>query len=228
MSFCKFFSKCCSASASDDYIAPELNYEQVVENIFCSSNDNLYFSNIPPDETAIHLRLSKDDETNYNLNTGWKFHIGVHSSDIPRAWNIIKDILMEYRIFHAKCMLQDSANYEQTRMDGQGREITIYAFNEPDDRNNWFELVHAIEEALKSQNVRAVANSSACDPLPNCHYISYRCDQGEDGTQYLNHEDAIAEAKNNENQVYNPYNKPMPTFLTNLTQILSSEELTIR
>lgn len=233
MCFCGLFSNCCNSNA-DDNSSSELNYSQVIgSSDGCYSSDNRYFSD--SDDKAIHLRFMTEDESppTYGLSVGWKLHIGIYYEDIPRAWNIIKDILMCHQIFHAKCMLENTAYQAQTEeTGGQGREITIYAFNEPSNRNDWRELVEKIQDALARKDIRGVSPSPACKPFPRYQYISYRCDQGEDDSKYLKHGDAIAiaaakEEEEEESYAYNPYNRHLPAFLYNLLNTSSLKGLSM-
>ncbi len=237
MSFGGFFRKwcCCCCSRNDGDVHEfgadvssskytELNYENVISVDSIRSKDGLYASYIA--DNCIHLGSTIEElSESHKARHGWKLHIGVDSQDIPKAWNIIKDILIRYHIFHAKCMLQKTAFQEQNKDNGQGREITIYAFNEPAERNNWDDLLHELDRAIDINHIQEVRPSPACAQLSGYQHISCRCDQGKEDNEYLSHKDAIKLAASSEYETYNPYNRTPPTFLSDLIKTLSPGSL---
>ncbi len=227
MSFGGFFSKwccCCGARNVDGNAYPEFNYENIIAIGSFENKSMSYGSNIADD--FIHVGLTIEEISNsQKRRLGWKLHIGVYYKDIPRAWNIIKDILIRYNIFHAKGMLKDTALREQSKKRGHGREITIYAFNEPPDRDNWNDFLQELDVALKNNNIQKVNPSPACAPLSGYRYISCRCDQGEEDNDYLGYERAIEIAEGSEKEAYNPYGRKPPKFLENLIEFVSPRSL---
>lgn len=104
----------------------------MVEHDVHFSGDSRYM--LRSDHKFIHLQQVVENQStpiNSTLEYGWKLHIGVHWEDIPLAWNLIKNTIMDHNLYHAKFMLKETAQQEQIseteqiEVSGQGREITI-------------------------------------------------------------------------------------------------------
>ncbi len=231
MSFGGFFKKwrcCCSTKEHDSYESDSeeelssdnyagLNYENIINAVTCNSDDDLYVGYLS--FGCIYLGLkAKEILESYKVKFGWKLHIGIHYEDIPKAWTVLKDILIHHEIFQSKYMLQENARKAQTDPNGHGREITIYTFNEPEERNDWNELIRKIEDRLEKIGIRDIETSPACVQLRDCKYISCRCDQGKRDDEYLAYDRAIKKAAKLGTEAYNPHNRKPPVFLEGLIE----------
>jgi hypothetical protein len=194
-----------------------------------------YFNIIEKDLKLLRTLTEMDVENNPNscFLVGWKFHLNIYWEDIARTWDIVKDIVIHYNIIQTKTLRQNTLRALQERSDGeQGREITIYAFKEPDNQP-WIYIIQLIEQGLASAGIRSVQRSPACRLLPNCQFVSYRCDRKggisdevcKNPNQafkeaYIEYDEAIELAREHRDETHNPYGLAIPPFLSQLIQQL--------
>ncbi len=176
------------------------------------------------------------------LRVGWKFHIAVDFRDIEKAWDAIKDIVMEENIMETKMIPKHYL--KRMSQEELGREITIYAYRE-DDSMDWWPLITKIEAALDAAGVRQGRLCPATLAIPGCKYFSYRCEQRPVPVQYnymtprefytsrsisincMYIDIVMAQIIAQENGTHpaNPYDFPVPEFIMRLLNRVEPEIL---
>ena len=123
---------------------------------------------------------------------GWKFHIAVDDTNpenLSKAWNIVKDILIEYRIAQAKVIKPGVSFAKDTTQ--YGKQITIYYYFNPAPQRDWDKILNEIDNQLFKADIRPVhpdmkKRFSPTDrPITNSRYISYRNDLSKDSESVL-------------------------------------------
>jgi len=106
---------------------------------------------------------------------GWKFHISLDEDpeNLKKAWNIIKDILIDYRVASAKILKKDA----ELDFISQGKEITIYACADPQKSlKEWQKILTRITEEFVANNIKPGYRCYGDDIVPGSSYITYRND----------------------------------------------------
>ncbi len=121
---------------------------------------------------------------------GWKAHIGVDDSDrngrvmgsdgneilysenLEKAWNIVKNIAIKYRILSLKVIKPEKTLIKNPQQ--CGKQITIYCVFQMDLA--WETIFTEIENELVKNNVKPAPLSPGDKPLLGSAYISYRND----------------------------------------------------
>jgi len=86
---------------------------------------------------------------------GWKFQISINHNQLEQSWNLIVEILVEFKLSTVKTLKRKYLNH----LEGSecGKEITIYCCYEP--RKSWEDILTKIELILLHNNIKP--NSSA-------------------------------------------------------------------
>lgn len=136
---------------------------------------------------------------------GWKFHISIddaindnsddvkngYSNNLARGWNIVKDVLVKYEIYHAKAV-KPGCNFSTDLDKAQhGKQITTYQNLDAraDNPIFWGMVLAEIESALIAAKVKPCRNnvlnkdlkipsSNNPDSAGNSQYCSCRNDFG--------------------------------------------------
>lgn len=113
----------------------------------------------------------------------WKFHLSVAEGDVPRAWDIVADMILQRDAnVAAKVAKPDTTAAFADPANGQsGKMITIYA---RDDQNPAFykEMIHDIEDAFRKEWIASgppVQGDRAVDGSLFAYYRSDRDGKGE-------------------------------------------------
>ncbi len=123
---------------------------------------------------------------------GWKLHIAVDDTNpenLSRAWDIVKDILIEYRMAVSKVIKPDISLAKDTTQ--KGKQITIYYYFNPAPQRDWDRILNEIDNQLFQADIKPVhpdmkKRFSPTDrPIINSRYISYRNDLTEDSKSVL-------------------------------------------
>ena len=126
----------------------------------------------------------EDYETRYpaycrKRQTGWKLHISIDDSDadnIKKGWDIVRDVLMKYRVYSAKCISDIERPLVSQDESQNGKQITIYMFKEERDPAQWQAIATEIELALRANHIRADRRAEGDQAIAGSHYMSYRND----------------------------------------------------
>lgn len=138
---------------------------------------------------------------------GWKLHIAIDDvipGNVARAWNIIKDILIEERISTSKVIKPGESFVDDVTQ--CGKQITIYQFFNPE--RNWGVIINEIEGRLLSAGIVPAPEFSPTDrPIIGSRYITYRNDLSENGRFVIDSRKAMSYQ---ESTRFNPFNRPDP------------------
>lgn len=114
-----------------------------------------------------------------DMGQGWKFHISVEQQDVPRAWNLVADYLIDRGLGPAKVVTPGAASRFNDASYGQsGKMITVYDFGQA---GNWQPIMQDIENLLAENGVRPGLAVKGDAQIHGSHYMSYRNDRGRDG-----------------------------------------------
>lgn len=139
---------------------------------------------------VFRYKQERDPPDRYN-NRGWKFHVGVNDKDLSKAWNIVKEVLIENNIEEFK-VANSACNFSTTfpldrhgePVNQQGKQITIYTNNDPRAGNSrfWEGVLQEIETRLRNANIEPEVyhkNKKTSEySVPGSTYIRYRNDRG--------------------------------------------------
>lgn len=105
--------------------------------------------------------------TNYSMNEGWKFHIALDDTDkdnIEIAWDLTKDILIEYKVRMAKII---RPGIKLAEVEGQeGKQITIYTwYNAEKSPEEWHSIMVNISSMLKENNIKPAPRAGSSSNL---------------------------------------------------------------
>jgi len=126
---------------------------------------------------------SNESDGVYALRTcGWKFHISINDKEpnnIKEGWNLVKDILIEHRVYNSKVVPQGKVMEEQVIDDEpigvqRGKQITIYAFYQPE--KDWAPILQEITKALANNHIEPSYRAPGDREVKGSNYITYRCD----------------------------------------------------
>jgi hypothetical protein len=115
---------------------------------------------------------------------GWKLHVSIDDNDptnIENGWNIIKDILIKYRIYYSKIVRQDhqmeKGINDESIGEQRGKQITIYTSYQPNKPlDYWKKLAEEITYALAEHQIKPSYRPGSDIPVTGSNYVSYRCD----------------------------------------------------
>ena len=115
-------------------------------------------------------------------DNGWKFRISVPAEDVPKAWNIVADILVNDRYPHfAKVASPQMAQkMENPAYHQAGKSITLYT-SKHIPSEHYKMLLERIEMSLAHAGVHGNAKPRGDKDVLGSHYISYRNDKLRDG-----------------------------------------------
>lgn len=137
---------------------------------------------------------------------GWKLHVAICDTvvgNVARAWNAIKDILIEQRIAESKIIkpgVSFAHNLEQS-----GKQITIYQYYNPE--RDWDMIINQIEQRLRMAQILPATFSPTDKRISGSAYISYRNDLSRSGKQVLSASEVMPFP---EDKRYNPFGYPDP------------------
>jgi hypothetical protein len=107
--------------------------------------------------------------------SGWKLHISVDDTredNINRAWDIVKDILIKYRIAKSKVTVP---NIHLTDGEEAGNQFTIYSFT--CIKRAWIKIINEIETALSTNNIKPNGFNQVNRQITGSKYVTYRNDK---------------------------------------------------
>lgn len=137
----------------------------------------------------------------------WKFHVSVAAGDVPRAWDIVADMLIEKGAgVAAKVAKPETAvRFEDPAQGQSGKMITIYA---RDDHDPAFykHLIHDIEDAFRKEWIATGPEVQGDRKVNGSLFAYYRSDRDANG-DYI---DASAIGDIPEHQRYNPVGRLDP------------------
>lgn len=134
--------------------------------------------------------ISTKEKYDKKINEGWKFHVslGTDENNIKKAWDIIKDIVIEENLGAIKVV---RSGKEMTG-DQQGKEITIYTWvNVNKTPENWVDIMSKVTTKLHENRIRpgppaishAHKQEHSFDRNP---FVSYRYQhEGESSTEIV-------------------------------------------
>ncbi|MEA2076880.1 MAG: hypothetical protein U9O95_02565 [Candidatus Marinimicrobia bacterium] len=137
---------------------------------------------------------------------GWKLHIAIddkNPENIVKAWDIIKDILIDQRIAEAK-VIKPGVSFASD-VTQCGKQITIYQFFNPE--RDWNAIIHEIELRLMRAEIHAGQFSPTDKPVTGSMYITYRNDLSEDSGHIIDSGKTMGFP---EDKRYNPFERPDP------------------
>lgn len=138
---------------------------------------------------------------------GWKLHIAVDDrapGNLVLAWNLIKDILIDYRLAQSK-IIKPEVSFMSDPLQC-GKQITIYQYYNPD--RDWNRVINDIERTLRHNNVAPGAFSPTDAPISHSLYIAYRNDLNRLGKDTIDAREAMRYPPETR---YNPFNhQPNP------------------
>lgn len=108
---------------------------------------------------------------------GWKFHISLleNPENLKKAWDIVKDILINYRIACFKVVKNPAIPLD---IETQGKEITIYACADPQkDIKEWREILRLITIKFVAEGVKPGYQAYGCIPVSSSPFFTYRNDR---------------------------------------------------
>ena len=119
-----------------------------------------------------HVGYSECDDIGTQF--GWKLHISIHFENLPKGWNIAKDILVQHHVLHFKVVYPKklAKEWQENGKDG-GAEITIYA-HEDDPNKNWKTILQDIQNALVEHNIRPGPKPRVDRKIQGSSYFYYR------------------------------------------------------
>lgn len=209
----------------------EFAYSTLVSNLLEAgteiySADNLFLAFIDVDlktqtEKDFYVLNYIGERTSYTVNAGWKFHISLDveiPNNLSNAWDLIKDILTENKIFISK-VVKPGINLSGGQ---RGKEVTIYSwYNKNLSPENWIDILRQITIMLAQHDIKpgykcigSVFKNEL--ELKGNNYITYR---------YQNADEGKARSSMNVGHIHNPYkdadfsdiDQPIPKPLSELT-----------
>ena len=118
--------------------------------------------------------IFRNQDASQESKTGWKFHISVAHEDIPRAWDIVAQAVIDYDISTAKVVKPPTANeFNKPENPQAGKMITVYNRSESVD---WDAFAHDVEQRLSQQGVQPGHTVKGDRPVSGSQYITYRND----------------------------------------------------
>ncbi len=143
-----------------------------------SDEDFTFGSQIDPRKEFIGFGYIGDDSAfrpTVRAPGGWKLHIAVDDRDsenIAQAWDVIKDILIEWWIVESK-VVKPGISFASDAMQCS-KQITIYQFFNPE--RDWQAIIQEIELRLTRAEIRSGQFSPTDKPITNSRYTAYRND----------------------------------------------------
>jgi hypothetical protein len=141
-----------------------------------------YASYLYDDKQFIGLARKEFSTADHFANgDGWKFHLSIHPDDLPKAWDIVSDILMRNNVGAAKVATPENAvKFHDPRSHLAGKQITIYG----PGNLSWADQMREIEIALRQNNIRPSVQSVVGDRMiPGSRYAGYRNDKAFENLQ---------------------------------------------
>lgn len=138
---------------------------------------------IRPSNGFIYMIKKTYDEDN-GVDFGLKFHVSVDDEDfenVAKAWNLIKDILISYKVTTAK-VIERGKRLAELNPKQRGKQITMYQFR--DTGLNWQEIIREITRILTENEIKPGYAPPSDNPVPGTNYVYYRTDLSVDG-KYL-------------------------------------------
>lgn len=118
--------------------------------------------------------IFRNQDASQESKTGWKFHISVAHEDIPRAWDIVAQAVIDYDISTAKVVKPPTANeFNKPENPQAGKMITVYNRSESVD---WDAFAHDVEQRLSQQGVQPGHAVKGDRPVSGSQYLTYRND----------------------------------------------------
>jgi hypothetical protein len=110
---------------------------------------------------------------------GWKFHISLNNTgdNIARGWNIAKKYLIQNKLFQFKVIRDESRSAVVEPEIQAGKAITIYAFFEKLNANEWQIILEQITVDYLNNNILPSLLPIDDIPVKNSSYMSYRNDK---------------------------------------------------
>lgn len=132
-------------------------------------------------EAFIHFGYIGESNVGSGIpKTGWKFHITIDDNDknnLRKAWDVIKNILITYKIQDSKVVKMDANFYKDKTQ--CGKQITLYYFANPD--KDWQIILTEITQALVQANIKPWYKSPTDEWITGSSYITYRNDSDSNG-----------------------------------------------
>lgn len=151
--------------------------------------------------------------TEHFKKQGWKLHISIYYEDIDKAWDIVKDIFIKYKIASAKVIRPELASDLRTHPVQRGVQMTIYYHYCPD--LDWPQIIREIEIALKDGGIRPETFSPHNKSIKGSQYVTYRNSADREG-KYVAAEDlselvdSLKKADKRDHAPFNPFEDPDP------------------
>jgi hypothetical protein len=145
--------------------------------------------------------LSEAEHGNY------KFHLSIDTADVPRAWDIVSNKLMNHTHAHiAKVTKPDtSERFNNPDSIQAGKHITIYTFKDISPEV-YKSLIQDIETELSDNGIKPGAQSNADRIIPGGKYTGYRSDKDNNG-EYIGSSDIRHLPRERR---HNPFNQADP------------------
>lgn len=117
-------------------------------------------------------RDSQGNNFDYDKDAGWKFKVAVHHDDVPKAWNIIADILLNHPYPQSAMVVTPD---RLARSQENSKTISIDTMTGVDPRRYMF-MMNEIEMRLREEAIRPASMPRGERPVPNSQYLSYGFD----------------------------------------------------
>lgn len=106
-------------------------------------------------------------------DAGWKFHVAVHPDDLPKAWNIVADIL-NASLFPLSAVVATPHTSERLVTGGQpGKAIAINTTTRMGPER-FSMMMNQIHVKLHEADIRPYATPEGTRAVPGSPYLSYR------------------------------------------------------
>lgn len=137
----------------------------------------------------------------------WKFHLSIAPVDVPRAWDIVANTLIEHPYASlAKVTKPDNAvKFSNPQSIQAGKHITIYTYRDLSP-NIYKDLLRNIEDKFDAAGIKPGPRSNADRLIPGSRYASYRLEEGPNG-EYVS-SSSLSHLPRDKR--YNPWNSPDP------------------
>ncbi len=117
---------------------------------------------------------------------GWKFHVSVDPDQVPEAWNIVQERVVEQGLTAKVTKPDVSQRFGDERNPQRGKMITIYDDNSRD--RDWDMILNDIEKQFNENGIKPGPQVHIDRPLEGSKFITYMNDRDQN-MEYISGED---------------------------------------
>lgn len=169
-------------SSEEEYGVNYTDYEDAFNYDNLNKNEQISYGNFFAFEAGLYIKFGyKGDDKKFNTsknNVGWKLHISIDKSQVGVAWDSLLPIFIKHKIGMLK--IRNNAEVNEDEREQIGKEITIYAFIEPEIMS-WRQILTEINEALVTNNITPSTKPQYNIEVQGSDYLSYRNDDDGNG-----------------------------------------------